>query len=299
MNAAPRVSVILPTLNGAATLPPLLAALGRAAERTPLEIVAIDSGSRDATVALLRAAGAAVLDLGGRPFGHASARNRAAAHAAGDILLFVTQDVEPVGEAWLEPLLAALAEPGVVGAFGRQLPRGASPEEAFLVGTNYGAEPRRLDAAALGRRFGPGSTWFSNAFGAMPRSAWERHPFPGIVMSEDQAWAREVLAAGLVIRYVPESAVFHGHRLSLARAFRRNFDSGASLEQLGLTGGVWSAGLAHLARELAWVARRHGAAAAAHAIVYETVRMAGFQAGRIERRLPCRVVRLLGEAPRA
>ena len=99
MNAGPRVSAIIPTKGGAATLPALLAALAREATRVPLEIVAIDSGSRDGTVELLRGAGATVLDLGGRPFGHASARNRAAASARGAVLLFLTQDVEQIGRA--------------------------------------------------------------------------------------------------------------------------------------------------------------------------------------------------------
>lgn len=296
---APRVSVVLPTLNGAATLPALLSALARAGRRQPLEIVAIDSGSRDATVELLRAAGATVLDLGGRPFGHASARNRAAAAARGEVLLYVTQDVEPVGEMWLDVLLDALAPTGVAGVFGRQIPRGASPEEAFMVTANYGAEPRTLTPADLGAPFGPGATWFSHAFGAAKRAVWEVVPIPEIVMSEDQAWARDVLRAGQSLRYVPEAAAYHGHRLSFARAFRRNFDSGSSLEQLGLTGNVWRAGLRHLVRELRGIAAEHGAPAAAHAAVYETVRMVGFQCGRMERIMPRAVARKLGEAPRA
>lgn len=295
----PRISVIIPTLNGAPTLNLLLSAVARAGKRTPLEIVAIDSGSRDGTVPLLKEFGATVIDLGGKPFGHASARNRAAGIAKGEILLFLTQDVEPVGEDWLPVLLRAFDGAGVAGAFGRQVPRGASPEEAFMVNANYPGQSRTLDRATLDSAFGPGATLFSNAYGAMTRAAWARFPLPDIVMSEDQAWARAVLAGGLTIRYVAESAVYHGHRLSLARAFRRNFDSGSSLEQLGLTRGMWGSGLAHLARELWWIGRNHGPLAAGHAVVYESVRMMGFQLGRMEPRLPARWARRLGEAPRS
>lgn len=297
MNAAPKISAIIPTLNGARTLPSLLDGLKRAASRLRLEIVAIDSGSRDATTELLRGAGAMVLDLGGRPFGHASARNRAAARARGDILLFLTQDVAPAAEDWLAPLAAALDDPNTAGAFGRQIPRDASPEEAFLVSANYGEQPRTLTAAAIDA-FGPGATLFSTAFGAMKRTAWERYPLPEIVMSEDQAWARDVLRAGLTIRYVPEAAVYHGHRLSYWRAFRRNFDSGSSLQQLGLTGRVWRAGFSHLSRELKWIGAEHGSLAVLHALIYEAVRMKGFQCGRLERWMPRAFARVLGEAPR-
>jgi glycosyltransferase involved in cell wall biosynthesis len=300
VNGVPRVSAVVPTLNGARTLPGLLAALARerAAGRGLVEIVAIDSGSRDGTPELLRAAGATVLDLGGARFGHASARNRAAAAAAGDVLLFLTQDVEPVGDAWLPPLLEGLAGSGVAGAFGRQLPRGASAEETFLARVNYGGRPRRLTAADLAAPFGPGTTLFSTAFGVVRREAWAAIPFPDIVMSEDQAWAMAALRAGWEIRYEPRAEAYHGHRFGLARAFRRNFDSGSSLQQLGLARGSWRAGLAHLARELRWIAAQRGGGAVAHAVLYESVRMMGFQCGRLERVLPRALTRALGEAPR-
>ena len=298
MSGAAAVSAIVPTLNGAATLPPLLAALERARRRHAIEIVAIDSGSTDGTLTLLAAAGARVLDLGGAPFSHAGARNRAAAHARGEVLLFLTQDVEPAGDEWLAPLLAALDDARVAGAFGRQLPRGASPEEAFRVSVNYPETARRLRAADGTPRFAPGAILFSSAFSVIRREVWRRTPFPEIVMSEDQAWALAALRAGHDLAYVPAAAAYHGHRFGLRRVFRRNFDSGSSLASLGLGGVSWPAGAAHLARELRWIAARHGASALAHAMLYESVRMLGFQCGRLERLMPRRLAAVLGEAPR-
>jgi rhamnosyltransferase len=291
------VSAIVPTLNGALTLPALLRSLEPRRGLELAETVAIDSGSRDGTRELLAGAGVRVLDLGGEPFGHGSARNRAAAAARGEVLLLLTQDVEPVGDRWLASLLAPLADARVAGVFGRQLPRGASLEETFLARINYAGRPRRLTAADIGT-FGPGSILFSNAFGVVRRSVWERLPFPEIVMSEDQAWAVAALRAGHEIVYEPCSEAYHGHRFSLLRAFRRNFDSGSSLQALGLARGAWRSGPGHLGRELRWVASQHGAAAALHALAYEAARMAGFLAGRAEQVLPRGLARLLGEAPR-
>lgn len=292
------VTAIVPTLNGEATLPALLSSIERARRQRPIELVAIDSGSKDGTLSLLRAAGARVLDLGGAPFGHASARNRAAAHARGDVLVWLTQDVEPAGDGWLEPLVEALADTSVAGAFGRQLPRGASPEEEFLALTNYPERARRIGADDLSAGIGPGRILYSSAFAAMRRDAWKRIPFPDVVMSEDQAWAMAVLRAGYAVEYVPGATAWHGHRLSLGRAFRRNFDSGSSLGRLGVAGGQWRSGLAHLGRELRWIATHHGIGAAGHAVLYESVRMLGFQVGRLESRLPHSLSRGLGEAPR-
>jgi len=295
---APRVSAIIPTRNGADTLPALLAALARERERSGLEIVAIDSDSTDSTRDLLAGAGAKVLDLGGRRFGHGSARNRAAEASSGEILLFMTQDVEPVGDSWLAPLVAAFEEPVVAGAFGRQVPRGASPEEAFLAGVNYSAKGRRITGRDLERPFGPGSTFFSTAFGAARRAVWAAHPFPDIVMSEDQAWGMAALRAGHELRYVASAAVHHGHEFPLSRVFRRNFDSGSSLATLGIAGVPWSTGLGHFARELKWIAAEHGVGALPHALAYEVARLLGFQCGRLERVMPRSWARVMGEAPR-
>jgi rhamnosyltransferase len=295
---AARVSAVVPTLNGAATLPALLAALARQRDRGLFEIIAIDSGSRDATRDILAAAGAAVLDLGGTRFGHGSARNRAATAARGDLLLLLTQDVEPVGDEWLAAMLAALADVKVAGVFGRQVPRDASPEEAFLARVNYAGRPRCITARDLGRGFGPGATLFSSAFAVVRRSVWASIPFPDIVMSEDQAWALAAVKAGHEIRYEPRAEAYHGHRFGVVRAFRRNFDSGSSLQQLGLARGSWRGGRGHLLREVRWIAAQHGARAVPHAIAYEAVRMLGFQVGRLERLMPRAAARFLGEAPR-
>jgi rhamnosyltransferase len=292
------VSAIVPTLNGARTLPALLAALERRRGLELAEIVAIDSGSRDGTRDLLTEAGARVLDLGGERFGHGSARNRAAAAARGEVLLLLTQDVEPVGDGWLGALVAPLADARVAGVFGRQVPRDASPEETFLARLNYAGRLRRLSAADISA-FGPGTILFSSAFGVVRRSVWERLNFPDIVMSEDQAWAMAVLRAAHEIVYEPRAEAYHGHWFSFARAFRRNFDSGSSLQTLGLARGTWRSGPGHLGRELRWVASQHGAGAALHALAYEAIRLAGFQAGRLEPILPRRLARILGEAPRS
>ena len=64
---------------------------------------------------------------------------------------------------------------------------------------------------------------------AVPRAVLERFPFADdVVMSEDQEWSRRVLLAGLEIVYEPRAVVRHSHAYSLAGAFRRFFDSGAS-----------------------------------------------------------------------
>ena len=65
VNARPPVpdrslSIVIPTLNAAATLGPVLAACAKARAEAVAEIILVDGGSRDGTVAVARAAFARV-----------------------------------------------------------------------------------------------------------------------------------------------------------------------------------------------------------------------------------------------
>jgi glycosyltransferase involved in cell wall biosynthesis len=85
-----RLSVIIPTLNEAATLPALLEAL-RVQTRLPDEVIVADARSTDGTADVARALGARVV-AGGRPGG---GRYAGAATATGDVLFFLDADVLP------------------------------------------------------------------------------------------------------------------------------------------------------------------------------------------------------------
>jgi glycosyltransferase involved in cell wall biosynthesis len=82
--------VIIPTLNEAAWVPGLLADL--AVQTRPAdEVLVVDGGSADDTVAVAAAAGARV--IAARERGAAPQRNEGAAIAGGDVLLFIDADV--------------------------------------------------------------------------------------------------------------------------------------------------------------------------------------------------------------
>ncbi|HKT61744.1 MAG TPA: glycosyltransferase family 2 protein, partial [Gemmatimonadales bacterium] len=82
-------SVIIPARNEAQTIARLVhAVLDQAPPGWNVEVLLVDDGSTDDTVAVARAAGARVLELGSRPGGGnpAVGRNRGARAAVGDPL---------------------------------------------------------------------------------------------------------------------------------------------------------------------------------------------------------------------
>lgn len=109
------LSVIIPTLNEAATLPATLQRLQIEAERTdapPLEMIVADGGSQDDTLAIAQAHGAKVITAQG---GRWAQMNQGAAIATGEILLFLHADTL-LPEGFSALLGPTLERPGVVAA---------------------------------------------------------------------------------------------------------------------------------------------------------------------------------------
>ena len=100
-----KVSVVIPSFNGAHELPALLAALRAQAQIKDLEIVVVDSGSIDGTPELAEEFGAKVIRIKQEEFSHSYSRMLGATNASGEYLLFMTQDALPDREDWIIRML--------------------------------------------------------------------------------------------------------------------------------------------------------------------------------------------------
>ena len=295
---APLVSIILLTLNGGPTLAANLAALYRQQtaatndDDLSMEVVAIDSGSSDNTLATLRRYPLHLHQIPSEEFGHGRTRNLAARLAHGEWLVYLSQDAVPAHDQWLLNLTRHLHASDVAAAFGRQLPpSGVGPIETYFLEQTY--PPRAFRHVPTARMAGEppalGRIFFSNVNAAIKKAVWATCPFPeDLVMSEDQAFARAALAAGYTLVYDPEAAVIHGHTYTLPQLFRRNFDSGYSLR--GIAGDGWAdvarLGARYVWGEMQYLVRRGRWAAIPYAVLYELVKSAGCAAGRSGHRLP-------------
>ena len=237
---SPFVSIVVPTRNGMATLPPLLDAVRSQNASFPFEIVAVDSASTDGTADLLRARADRVVSIAAEAFDHGLTRNLGIEHARGTLIVLIVQDALPLGGSWLADLIAPLTrDDRIAGAFARQQPR----PDASAITRHYHAQwvaasgvdrTVAVDAAAFGTLQPMDRLLhcaFDNVCSCIRRSVWERHPFRSTPIAEDLEWAREVLLAGHRLAYVPRAVVVHSHdrsaRYELARTYllhRRLFE---------------------------------------------------------------------------
>jgi glycosyltransferase involved in cell wall biosynthesis/GT2 family glycosyltransferase len=220
------VSVVIPVRDGERYLPQLLAALER--ER-PDEVLVIDSGSRDRSVEIARAAGVGLIEIAPEEFGHGRTRNLGAEQTAGELVAFLTQDAVPA-PGWLAALGESFELADRVGAaFGPHLPWDDTSPMIARELTEFFAGFSPNGGPAIQRR---GShAYLSNVNACYARACWEQLRFPDVEYAEDQAFGEAMLEAGWTKVYHPGAAVHHAHDYAPVEFMRRYFDEYRGLRE--------------------------------------------------------------------
>lgn len=198
----------------------------------PPELVVVDSGSTDDTLAIAERHGAKIVHIRPEDFTWGGAINTGIEAASGEIVVLLSGHCIPVGERWLTDLLAPLENPRVAATASRHVPDLAiDPLEAVELLEDYPGGNEPVEGGA-----------FSNASGALRRSVWETIRFdPGLVSNEDGEWASRVRAAGHTLVYCPASRVVHSHPPCVDVVYKRLFWRALTGVQLypGCRDGQW------------------------------------------------------------
>ncbi len=206
---APGISVVIRTLDSASTLGKVLARL----DLTPDdELVIVDSGSSDGTLAMAASAGARIVRMRREEFTYGGALNLGFETASRPWVLSLSSHCVPVrGDLLVRFRKAAMR-------FG--------PEVAAAVGPIVGEFPSPLpDGVTL---YHPGELAKGFGFGAgnpnclYRRAAWERRPFnPDGSPGEDFQWYFAAMGAGEVIAAVHAAAVEYASRRSMVAFYQK------------------------------------------------------------------------------
>ena len=121
---APMASIIIPTRNGVALMRQCVESIFAHTEYPAYEIIVVDNGSDDehalAYFAQLAEQCKIRLLRDDSPFNYSALNNMAVAHAQGDVIVLLNNDIEVIGADWLREMVSIAMQPEV-GAVGARL----------------------------------------------------------------------------------------------------------------------------------------------------------------------------------
>lgn len=208
----PGCSIVIRSYNEAEHIGKLLYGLRQ--QDYPIdEIVLVDSGSQDETVAMAKEYDVSVLTIGREEFSFGRALNIGCQRARSDFLVFVSAHVYPLHRSWLSKLLAPLRHERCVLSYGRQIGNEVNKFSEHQIFAKWFPETSAF----------PQSHHFcNNANCAIRRSAWQALPYDETLTGlEDLAWAKEAQRRGGLIAYVAEAPIVHVHDESFERIRNR------------------------------------------------------------------------------
>jgi rhamnosyltransferase len=208
----PSVSLIVRCFNEEAHIGRLLTGAMRQTH-VPDEILIVDSGSTDATLAIASTFDVRVISIPPEQFSFGHALNLGMDAATADIGIFASAHVYPIYDTWIERLVAPLSDERVALAYGRQQtpPDGRFSEQRLL--------SQWFPAVSAHRQ---GHPFCNNANAAVRHTIWKEHPYDEQLTGlEDLDWAKRAMEAGYAISYVAEAPVAHVHDESFKQVINR------------------------------------------------------------------------------
>ena len=218
--ALPRVSVVIPAYNAQDTIAGAIKAVLAQSYQGECELIVVDDGSKDGTAQEIRAYPQAYY-IRQDNAGPASARNRGAAMAQGEILLFTDSDCCPEPQ-WIEKMVAGFFPDGIGVVSG-----------SYDIANPQSPLARAIHGEILFRhhRLMPDSP---RAFGSY-NFAIRRNVFDKVggfntnyryASGEDNDLSYKVLSAGYEIRFRKDALVAHVHQSDLRKYLKEQFRHG-------------------------------------------------------------------------
>jgi rhamnosyltransferase len=168
-----------------------------------VEVILVDSGSTDLTVAIAEKHGARVVRIPSAEFTFGRSLNYGIREATREFIVIASAHVYPVYPDWLETLLRPFQGDHVALTYGKQ--RGPdfakfSEQQIFYQWYPDLSKPKQETA------------FCNNANVAIRKSLWEKHQYDETLTGlEDLAWAKWVKEQEYTIVYVSEAEIIHVH----------------------------------------------------------------------------------------
>jgi glycosyltransferase involved in cell wall biosynthesis len=216
-SAAPIVSIVIRAYNEQKHIERLLEGIleQNLYQKQPrqVEIILVDSGSTDASLAIASRFPVQIVHISPDEFSFGRSLNRGIEQARAEFTVIASAHVYPVYPDWLEHLLAPFQDAQVALVYGKQRGNAAthfSERQVFA---------RWFPEVSIPRQSHP---FCNNANAAIRRSLWQQRPYDESLSGlEDLDWAHWAMEQGHTISYSAEAEIIHVHSETPAAVFNR------------------------------------------------------------------------------
>ena len=178
-----------------------------------VEILLVDSGSTDSTIAMAESFGTRIVHIPPEEFTFGRSLNFGIQASSRELIVIASAHVYPVYPDWLESLLRPFENEKVALAYGKQRgPEYAKFSEQQIFHQWFPDVSKPIQETAF----------CNNANAAIRKSVWEKNPYDETLTGlEDLAWAKWAKERGYDIAYIAEAEVVHVHNETPRGVFNR------------------------------------------------------------------------------
>ncbi|NIS83309.1 MAG: glycosyltransferase [Anaerolineales bacterium] len=211
-NASPKCSIVIRAYNEENHIGRLLAGVLQQTIKD-IEIILVDSGSTDATIAIASRYPVKIVHISPEDFTFGRSLNLGIKQAAAEFIVIASAHVYPVYPDWLSKLLAPFDDPQVALVYGKQRGNTTTKFSEHQLFAKLFPEDSLLQQRHL---------FCNNANSAIRRSLWlERKYDEEITGLEDLEWANWAIGRGHVLSYAADALVTHVHNESPQQVYNR------------------------------------------------------------------------------
>jgi len=179
-----------------------------------VEVIVVDSGSTDSTVAIASRFNANIIKIKPEDFSFGYALNVGCEAASGDILLFGSAHVYPLFQDWLSKMAAPFLNDNKV---------------ALVYGKQRGDHRNKYSEYQIFKQWFPEESNYNqkipfcnNANCAVRKTLWKDQPFDELLTGlEDLDWAKKVQVKGYKLVYEANATIVHVHEEKAANIRNR------------------------------------------------------------------------------
>ena len=181
-----------------------------------VEILIVDSGSKDGTLAIASRYPTKIICIEPENFSFGRSLNLGCDSASKEFIVSASAHVYPLHTDWLEQLLTPFKNPELSLVYGKQVGDKTTKISEHQIFAKW--FPNKPNASQ-------DHPFCNNANSAIRQKVWEKHRYDEYLTGlEDIAWAKATMKSGYKIAYQPKAVVGHIHeenRLQIFNRYRR------------------------------------------------------------------------------